>query len=567
MLLSAFLITVASGATHQLDSGIFTVESSLWAQEARCQSGDPITLHVNMVVAEKLQLESVFWAVSDPDNERYGKHLSMEELTKLVGSDAADLDIVASWLKGAGATEISISQTKDMIRTVMPCNNAEVAFATTIHQFRHRSLNTTLLRATAAHSIPSTLAAHVAFVGDLNGLPAPQHPILAEADPLSDPFPTEDNCNHKCSGQYVTPGVLTKAYNLGDSPKTAKGSMGVAEFQGVMWDQPALDKFSTACGLTPALNISNQIGTDSPKKCEIPIIGTQNCAEAMLDIEYIGAIGGAIPLTDVYSAQYSLFDLTTTLMNLPKAQIPLVMSVSYGNDESQQKSVAYMQQCNQQFMKIGAIGVSVLFAAGDQGVLGRSGPGKVYHPDFPAASPYVTAVGGTDFVTKGAIGPEKVWSAGGGGFSNTFPIPQYQATAVAGYMKSAGTALLPPAAKWNSTGRAYPDVSALGGQDNPYCIIVGGLFVGVAGTSAACPVVAATFAKLNEVRLASGGQPLGFLNPWIYKVGSAGFNDVAQGRNCGSPVCKNNAGFPAIAGWDAATGFGTPDYEKLKTFL
>lgn len=47
--------------------------------------------------------------------------------------------------------------------------------------------------------------------------------------------------------------------------------------------------------------------------------GTQNCAEAMLDIEYIGAIGGAIPLTDVYSAQYSLFDLTTTLMNLPKA--------------------------------------------------------------------------------------------------------------------------------------------------------------------------------------------------------------------------------------------------------
>lgn len=121
MLLSAFLITVASsprGATHQLDSGIFTVESSLWAQEARCQSGDPITLHVNMVVAEKLQLESVFWAVSDPDNERYGKHLSMEELTKLVGSDAADLDIVASWLKGAGATEISISQTKVGARKV-----------------------------------------------------------------------------------------------------------------------------------------------------------------------------------------------------------------------------------------------------------------------------------------------------------------------------------------------------------------------------------------------------------------------------------------------------------------
>ena len=92
-------------------------------------------------------------------------------------------------------------------------------------------------------------------------------------------------------------------------------------------DSQALDKFSAACSLTPPINISNQIGTDSPKSWEIPIIGTQRCAEAMLDIEYIGAIGGAIPLTDVYSAQFSLFDLTTTLLNLPKEQIPLIMSV------------------------------------------------------------------------------------------------------------------------------------------------------------------------------------------------------------------------------------------------
>jgi subtilase family serine protease len=143
--------------------------------------------------------------------------------------------------------------------------------------------------------------------------------------------------------------------------------MGVAEFQGVMWDQPALDKFSTACDLTPPLNISHQIGTDAPKGCEIPIIGMQRCAEAMLDIEYIGALGGAIPLTDIYSAKFSLFDLTTTFFNLPKTQMPLILSVSYGNDESQQASTAYMMQCNQQFMKFGAVGVSVLFASGDQG--------------------------------------------------------------------------------------------------------------------------------------------------------------------------------------------------------
>jgi tripeptidyl-peptidase-1 len=450
---------------------------------------------------------------------------------------------------------------------VLPCSAAEAAFATTIHRFRHQSLNTTLFRAVAPHSIPSTLASFVEYIGDMAGLPAPQHPIAAEVDPLAAPFPAEDTCNHKCAGSMVTPSVLTKAYKLGDSPKAAKGSMGVAEFQGVMWDQPALDKFSAACSLTPGINISNQIGNDAPKNCEIPVIGPQKCAEAMLDIEYIGAIGGAIPLTDIYSAQYSLFDWAGTLINLPKAEMPLVMSVSYGNDEKQQKSLAYMLQCNQQFMKFGALGVSVLFASGDQGVLGRSGPvGHVYHPDFPAASPYITAVGGTDFVTKGTIGPEKVWTQGGGGFSNTFGIPDFQASAVASYLKTAGSSL-PDQSKWNATGRAYPDLAALGGEGNPYCIIVGGLFVGVAGTSAACPVAAGTFAKLNEIRLAKGGAPLGFLNPWIYKVGTAGFNDVTQGRNCGTGMCKDTDGFPAVVGWDAATGFGTPDFEKLQTFL
>ena len=71
-------------------------------------------------------------------------------------------------------------------------------------------------------------------------------------------------------------------------------------------------------------------------------------------------------------------------------------------------------------MKLSVRGVSILFASGDQGVCGREGCGFLkhkFHPDFPAASPYITAVGGTDFETKGVIGAETAWSAGGGGFS------------------------------------------------------------------------------------------------------------------------------------------------------
>merc|ERR1712025_417454 len=116
---------------------------------------------------------------------------------------------------------------------------------------------------------------------------------------------------------------------------------------------------------------------------------------------------------------------------------PLVHSVSYGNDEVQQSGVQYMLTCNTAFMKAGVRGISILFASGDQGVCGRSGCGffvhSRFHPDFPAASPYVTAVGGTDFAGTN-IGEETAWRSGGGGFSNTFGQPDYQKDAVAKYL-------------------------------------------------------------------------------------------------------------------------------------
>merc|ERR1711871_963315 len=100
-------------------------------------------------------------------------------------------------------------------------------------------------------------------------------------------------------------------------------------------------------------------------------------------MRYIKGISPGIPLTVIYASEYSLLN-----------------SVSYGNDEKQQTSTAYMYSCNVQFMKAGTRGLSILFASGDQGVCGREGCGiftKRFKPDFPGGSPYITVVGGTDF--------------------------------------------------------------------------------------------------------------------------------------------------------------------------
>ena len=67
---------------------------------------------------------------------------------------------------------------------------------------------------------------------------------------------------------------------------------------------------------------------------------------------------------------------------------------------------------------------------------GREGCGlgifhkKRFKPDFPGGSPYVTVVGGTNFLGD-SVGDEEAWQMGGGGFSDEFPIPDFQAAAVA----------------------------------------------------------------------------------------------------------------------------------------
>lgn len=88
----------------------------------------------------------------------------------------------------------------------------------------------------------------------------------------------------------------------------------------------------------------------------------------------------------------------------------------------------------------------------------------------------------------------------------------------------------------------------------------GSKFEGVAGTSASTPVVAGIFGQLNNVRLAAGKSPLGWLNPLIY-ANSQCFQDVNDGST--NYCYKGYDGFAALDGWDPATGFGTPNYACL----
>lgn len=157
----------------------------------------------------------------------------------------------------------------------------------------------------------------------------------------------------------------------------------------------------------------------------------------------------------------------------------------------------------------------------------------------------------------------------GGGFSNIFPMPSYQKSAVTGYLdkypppynsyQTKNSKQIGPG-QFNSIGRAYPDFSALG--DN-LLVYYQGYPAMFGGTSVSSPLFASLLTRINDERLAAGKATVGFVNPVLYAHPEV-LHDITTGTN---PGCGTD-GFSAQPGWDPVTGYGTPNYKKmLKLFM
>jgi len=141
----------------------------------------------------------------------------------------------------------------------------------------------------------------------------------------------------------------------------------------------------------------------------------------------------------------------------------------------------------------------------------------------------------------------------GGGFSQYFARPAYQNDVVPAYiagLKGAYPGL------YNQHGRGYPDLAA---QSIHFSFVYNETFGTISGTSASAPLTSGIFALVNDALIAAGKPTLGFLNPWLYAVGHKGLTDIISGTSHGC----NTDGFPAVPGWDAVTGWGTPIFPLL----
>jgi len=247
-----------------------------------------------------------------------------------------------------------------------------------------------------------------------------------------------------------------------------------------------------------------------------------------------------------------------------------VVSLSFGSCETDWATVpGSIDRTEQAFQRMSDAGIWFFKAAGD------AGPSECpQHPacgtgaqrnevmNYPASSPHVISVGGTEFVP---LTETRVWnathlaqghcSAGGGGISSHFATtPSWQS----------GLLTHKP------NGRRVPDVSALAGQPG-YAFLTGaGAWQSGGGTSFAAPLYAGAFASLRNGLAANNLTIPASLHPLLYSLSAgsdldrAAFFDVVVGNNRIYPEvdCCD-----ATIGYDIASGLGELRFTKLLAAL
>lgn len=462
------------------------------------------------------------------------------ELADRFGADPADVDRVRATFEAAGVT---VSQAWAGSRRLFgegPASAVSALFATQLTTVR----GTNSAGDAVEHRARS---GQLAVPAELDGIVVAV--LGLDSRPQVKPYVRAHTAVAKPSG-FDVPG-LAAVY---DFPVDLDGTGQIAaivEFGGG-FGQDDLDAYFSGLNLP------------TPKITAIGVDGAQNVAgqaptgadaEVLLDVEVLGALAPNAELRVYFGPNTDQGFVNTISTAVHATPPPAVVSISWGMSEDQWTAQA-RAALDDVFADAAALGVTVCVASGDNGSEDADDSGG-QHVDFPAASPYVLACGGTSLrvAASGKEYAETVWNDGnpntaatGGGVSDLVPLPAWQRH-VGVPLRSGGT----------NTGRGVPDVAAVGDPATGYRVRVDGKATVLGGTSAVAPLWSALICRLTQAI----GRPLGLLNPVFYVTAAAsrathGFRDVTRG---------NNGAYHAKAGWDPCTGLGVPKGTALLKIL
>ncbi len=380
------------------------------------------------------------------DSLKSGERIARENYEKEFGASQEDADKVEAFAQQYHLSTVDTNLARRSIIFRGSITNMEAAFGVSLSGANDVNGNNIRVRSGEIF-IPETLNGIIEGVFGLDNRPVARP--MFKVSQRDGQF-----VSHAAAPQAFTPDQLAKIYGFPTGVDGTGQTIGIIELGGGFVVDDIATYFN-GLGITPPAvkAISIDGGTNSPTTPD----GADG--EVMLDIEVAGAVapGANIVVYFCPNTDQGFLNAITTAVH-DDTNKPSVVSISWGGPE-----ISWTQQSltsfNEAFQGAAALGVTITVAAGDSGSSDGVNDGDV-HVDFPASSPYVLACGGTSLQvdSNGLITSEVVWhdsseSATGGGVSNVFPIPDYQANAN-----------VPVSLNTNFAGRGLPDVAGRTGR-------------------------------------------------------------------------------------------------------
>jgi len=513
----------------------------------------PVKVHVLLYGQHEAELDELIEAQNTPGSRDFGHYLTPQEFGRYFGADPATYARAVGVLRANGFTIVDLANNRRDIVARAPAAIVSAFFRTPLEL--HAEGDRVFYAARYAPLIPAAL--HARLVTGLNDY------HLLHSHLRRRPRYIDDNGDFSWSPQDVA-----RAYDL--NPLYAAGLTGagisLANATAGAATQSDLSNFQSTFNLPAAQLVSTPIDGALSTSCG------HGCAndESTLDMDWATATARNVTFHQVvaHTTAGNDFDDVYAYIADKLATTTHIASTSFGSCEQGQDPDEEALD-NGYFKQSAAEGQWWFAAAGDHGTDDcQDGSTTALSVDFPASSPYVVAVGGTDVhatvdgngnVTK--YKSETVWQygncsqtdglssdeAGGGGVSTVYAKPSYQ------------TALTPKDGR-----RDVPDVSLLADDVNDGLYIYNRtLQAGNGGTSEAAPQWAGLFAIIEQKK--ANYKNVTDPHVRLYQLAASAnrttyFHDVIGGNN-GIPACADDftvfAGYTAVAGYDRASGIGS----------
>ncbi|HLO30619.1 MAG TPA: S53 family peptidase [Anaerolineales bacterium] len=552
--------------------------------------------------------EALARAVSDPNSAQYRQYLTPQQFRRQFAPSQAQVGAVQSWLKSQGFSVNHTPMNNHYVSAEGTIAQAQTAFGV---QFGMYKVNGKTVRSPSGDvSIPNSLAATVSGVIGLD-----ESAIFVETDHIKDAPPSGGFRNAPPLSSYWAELVSPYAYPAGftdlTNPATApwairghtpdqiKSAYGIPNtYDGAGQTVAIIDAYasptilqdvnqwSTNRGL-PTMSPSQFVQVVPPGVYRRPQNKQQDpqgwYGEETLDVEAVHGMAPAAKIVYV-GAPNNYQDLDAAMNHVVDQHLAQIVTNSYGFPTTELLPPGYVKPFEDTLIQAAAEGIGVYFSSGDSGdETSRFGFATA---DWPASSPWVTAVGGTSLGVdqSGARAIETGWGTSsyscnattlvctrsgwlygsGGGESVVFAAPDYQAAL-------------------GKDGRAVPDVAALG--DPQTGLLVGqtqtfpdGVYYDeyrIGGTSLSSPIFAGLMALLDQ----KSGSPHGFANPLFYDNPGAFYDvlsvktavarrnfknsvDASAGTSDFLRTFDDYSGSPTQStgpGWDNVTGLGVPN--------